>query len=339
VRSAKRGRFFNRAVRKPTKVGSVTFALTSDILKEVVTRLVKEKVLPGLPPHLHHFTSLDIAYHIILMDNVRLSHAEYSNDQTEMAEAKEIIWAELQRRSSNAFFSQVLTKYETLAPNLDAYIFCTSTGKPGVHPPQDVLSQWRAYGQDGRGVSLTLDAGKLARLVSNTPGFRINPVIYQRAAQARFVNEILDRGLLAHNNNTPNAREATIAALVFVTPLMKAPGFEEEREWRLIFMPPEVDVRPQFGFQARRDFLAPYIELTHLWNDLRPKLVGVAELRATLPSYLPAVNLPLVPITEVMVGPSGHQWLNVRAFSKLLIQANRLAVALSKSSIPYRSLN
>jgi hypothetical protein len=322
------------------EVGSVALALTSDILKEVVTRLVEEHVLPELPPHLHHFTSLDTAHHIILSDNVRLSHAEYSNDQTEMAEAKEIIRTELQKRSSDPFFNHVLTDYQTIAPNLDAYIFCTSTGQPGLHPPQDVLSQWRAYGQDGRGVSLTLDAGKLARLVTNTPGLRINPVIYQRAVQARFVNEILDRGLIAHKNHATSAREATIAALVFATPLMKAPGFEEEREWRLIFMPPQVDQRPRFGFQARRDFLTPYIDLAYLWNDFRPIMIAIPTLRATLPSILPAVNLPpLVPITEVMAGPSGHQLLNVRAFAKLLIQANRATVSLIQSNIPYRSLS
>jgi len=252
---------------------------------------------------------------------------------------KDIIRAELKSRSSNPFFQQVLSEYEKVAPNLDAYIFCMSTGSPTCVPPQDILSQWRAYGQDGRGASLTLDAFKLGRLVSNTPGLRINPVIYRRAIQARFINEILGRGLIAHTNNNPNAREATIAALVFATPLMKAPGFEEEHEWRLIFMPPQVDLMPRLGFRARRDFLAPYIDLIHLWHDLRPAMVAIPSLRATLPPLLPEVNPPLVPVIEMMVGPSGHQLLNVRAFSKLLVQENRTGVTILQSNIPYRSLS
>lgn len=322
------------------QVGRATLALTSDILQEVVTRLVDvDRLLPALPSQLHHFTSLETAYRIIIDDNIRLSHAEYSNDQMEMGEAKDIIRSELSSRSSNPFFSQVLADYERLAPTLDAYIFCMATGNPAVDPPQDILSQWRAYGQDGRGVCLTLDASKLGRLVSNTPGLRINPVIYQRATQVRFVGDILDRGLLKQADQVPNALEATIAALVFATPLMKAPSFEEEREWRLIFMPPQIDLRPQLGFYARRDFLAPYLDLTQLWNQLREAMISEAALRATLPAHLPNVSLPLVPITEVMIGPSGHQTLNARAFIKLLVQANRPTVTIRQSNIPYRSLS
>ncbi len=143
------------------EVGGARAALTSDILQEVVTHLINEKLLPELPPQLHHFTSLETAHQIIKHDNIHLSHSEYSNDQTEMGQAKDIIRAELKSRSSNTFFQQVLSEYEKVAPNLDAYIFCMSTGSPTRVPPQDILSQWRAYGQDGRGASLTLDAPKV----------------------------------------------------------------------------------------------------------------------------------------------------------------------------------
>jgi hypothetical protein len=62
-----------------------------------------------------------------------------------------------------------------------------------------MLSQWRAYGQDGRGICLTLNASDLARLVDNTPGLRINPVIYDRTTQRLFVDAILDRAFAAHS--------------------------------------------------------------------------------------------------------------------------------------------
>ncbi len=322
------------------ETGSNTLALTSDILREVVTLLVDEKHLPGLPKQLHHFTSLETAYRIIEGDNVRLSHAEYSNDQTEMAQAKEIIRDELAKRSGSPFFAQVLSEYERLAPNLDAYIFCMCMDKAGSGQPQDILSQWRAYGQDGRGACLTLIAGDLALLVSNTPGLRINPVMYERSIQRRFINEILDRGNVAHASAAPKALDATVAALVFATPLMKAPGFEEEREWRLIFMPPQDAPAPKLHFQSRRDFLGPYLELQHLWNDLRLKMIAIPALKATLPT--PAVSAhvpPLIPISELMVGPSGHQVLNVRAFEKLRSQTGRSSVVIRSSEIPYRSLS
>lgn len=318
------------------QVGRGARALTSDILQQVVTQLVDvDKVLPALPPRLHHFTALATAAQIIENDNVRLSHAEYSNDQTEMAQAKDLITAALKNRSGQTFFVDVLAEYEKRAQDLDAYIFCMSMDKPNVE--QDILSQWRAYGQDGRGIALTLDAGQLSRLIQNVPMMRINPVIYQSAIQQQFVDMILAVGFASSGAN-PQAVDATAAALVFATPLMKAAGFEEEQEWRLVFMPPLLDPTPTLRYHPRRDFLAPYFDLTYIWNKLVPQMLAIPELRSTLPTHLPTVNLPLVPIKKMMIGPSGHQSLNVRAFNKLLAQSNRGGVTVQHSQIPYRSL-
>ena len=101
----------------------------ANIQQEVVTEFVDEKKLLSSPPsELHHFTSLEAACRIIAKDDIRLSHAEYSNDQTEMEEAKELIKRELSSRSpTDFFFAQISSKYEQLSPELDAYIFCTST--------------------------------------------------------------------------------------------------------------------------------------------------------------------------------------------------------------------
>src|ERR1700752_2332493 len=94
----------------------------------ILGRVMGELGLPKPPPELHHFTSLDAAYRIIEDDSVRLSHAEYSNDQTEMERAKEIIrTTALRARSDNlSFFEDVYKLYEQRVPNLDAYVFCTS---------------------------------------------------------------------------------------------------------------------------------------------------------------------------------------------------------------------
>jgi hypothetical protein len=147
--------------------------------------------------------------------------------------------------------------------------------------------------------------------------------------------------LTAHQGGAASAPDAAIAALVFTTPLMKAPGFSEEDEWRLIFMPPGMGITPELGFQARHDFLAPYVTLSHIWRVLKPAMLAIADLDATLdpPQLRPSAHVPpLVHITKVMIGPSGHQVLNERSVGKLLMQANRPTVTVLKSQIPYRSL-
>lgn len=297
-----------------------------------------EGSLKSPPRHLYHYTSLQVAQPIIEDDDVRLSHAEYSNDQLEMQAAQHIICDTLASLPPNSFPTALRAAYSVLVPDLDAFVFCMSTGIEDRPKPQDVLSQWRAYGQDGRGVCLTLETGGLTDLVARTPGLRINPVIYEQAVQVQLVQAILAEGLARHNNGDSNAVAATIGALVFTMPLMKAAGFAEEREWRLIFMPPTGGPQLKLGFQPRRDFLAPFMTLKYIWDELRNELLKIPALAETLPRPMkPRTRTQLLPITEVMVGPSGHQLLNKRSIAKLLAQANR-PTNVSVSDIPYRSL-
>jgi hypothetical protein len=106
---------------------------------------------------------------------------------------------------------------------------------------------------------------------------------------------------------------------------MKAAGFSEESEWRLIYMPVQEIPTPPIKFHPRRDFLAPFITLQDLWN--------------TAPSASRAsVSLPLVPAHALMVGPSGHPELNRRAMQKVIDQ-HRPGIGLDHSDIPYRSMS
>jgi hypothetical protein len=320
---------------------TAALAATSDILQSVVTSFVNERLLSAPPSRLHHYTSLATAQKILEGDDIRLSHAEYSNDQMEMAQAKEVISRILTLQAGNSnFLAEVFTQYANIAPNLDAYIFCMSEGDDQVALPQDRLSQWRAYGQDGRGICISLNSVRLSHLSYFTPGLRINPVIYPANLQNRFIEAILREGVQMNGGGNPNptAVAATVGALAFATPLMKADGFREEREWRLIFMPPANGPQPALKFHPRRDFLAPFVELRYIWNTLRPELNAITAIRRTPPiNVLEPTGAPLLPIEEVMVGPSGHQPLNIRAMTKLLNQTPWPLIP-TQSAIPYRAV-
>jgi hypothetical protein len=213
-------------------------------------------------------------------------------------------------------------------------------GLPNVPKPQDMLSQWRAYAQDGRGGAIKLNPLELAALVYHLPGLRINPVIYERNLQDLFVDAILAKGDTMFQQQNPHAVDATVAALVFSTPLMKDVGFAEEREWRLIFMPLQDGPKPKLGFHPRRDFLAPFVTLKDLWNRLRLELIEIPGLEPHPPLNVKLpTGIPLVLIQEVMVGPSGHQPLNVRAMVKVATQWRPSQNSpVDQSAIPYRSV-
>jgi hypothetical protein len=317
-----------------THVNYRTFSVQAEILEEALTKMDRQGQLPPRQTGLHHYTTLETTQKILESDNIRLSHAEYSNDQREMEEAKRVITACLSASTLPAgFIAAVTAGFANAAPHLDANIFCMSTGSP------DILSQWRAYGQDGRGATITLAFSHLADYTYHLPGLRINPVFYDPMIQRSLVDSILAAGNVRHAGGDPTAVDATIAALVFTTPLMKDVGFAEEQEWRLIFMPPSGAPQPTLKFYPRRDFLAPYVELQDLWFKVRPALLEIDELRRHIPinkRMLPSGN-PLIPATDIIVGPSGHQPLNERTMSKVLAQCGRTC-NLGKSTIPYRSL-
>jgi hypothetical protein len=137
-----------------------------------------------------------------------------------------------------------------------------------------------------------------------------------------FVDAILDLAFAAHQRGDKDAGSATVAALVYTTPLMKAPGFAEEQEWRLVFIPGE-GAPLHLSFHPRRDFLAPFLTL----DQIRTAFEAAAA------------HIPLVPITTIIMGPSVHAVLTQRAMEKLVAQTqNRSRIPLSTSEIPYRSL-
>lgn len=131
------------------------------------------------------------------------------------------------------------------------------------------------------------------------------------------------------------AVDETVEALVFCAPLMKHEGFQEEREWRLIYVPHGTGAPLPLKFHPRRDFLAPFLNLKELWNSATPIPMGT---RGSPPVNVPRPHgNPLIPITAITVGPSGHQDLNVRAMRKAVSHLSK-TIPVTASSIPYRSL-
>jgi hypothetical protein len=95
---------------------------------------------------LFHYAALETIHKILEFDDLRLSHAEYSNDQHELVEAKDVIQDRIQNFTGNTRFRRlVMQNFNATATDINAYIFCMSTGLPGVSKPQDTLSRWHTH--------------------------------------------------------------------------------------------------------------------------------------------------------------------------------------------------
>jgi hypothetical protein len=287
------------------------------------------------PPLLHHYTSLDAAVSIIQNRELRLFRCEFLNDSTEITLAtvlinetiaKAIIRASTQtyHRASELFYKQVETQYYAQSSLYNAFVFCMSEGDTASLHGQDELSSWRAYGRDGRGVCLSYESAQLALYAKGGSGLRLSRVIYDPGLQQRILDEILDEGykLYSKSNNQQDAVTATVAAYVFMMPVLKHKAFEEESEWRFIFLPEDRDpTTSTMCYYVRNDLIIPYHTMQHA---LDPPNVIVD------PSKIPINRTPQV--SEIMIGPSGHQKLNGKSFD--FFRGNAV---LRFSTIPYRS--
>jgi hypothetical protein len=218
--------------------------------------------------------------------------------------------------SERNFCTDVLNGFCKQAIFYEAFVFCMS--EHHVPPParaQDVLSLWRGYGHDGRGLCLSFDAGFFKNYAGQALECRLSRVIYNEQLQEQVIAYVIDEGWKRYSASpTPNsAVEMTIVALMFVMPTMKDKSFEEEKEWRFIYVPEAGDpVNSKRQFRASDDgLLVPY----YLLSDV----LG-----------WPQSPKPALPIKEIATGPSPHQELNIRSLQYLKLATVR------DSLIPYR---
>lgn len=261
-----------------------------------------------LPKTLTHYTRLDVLESIVT-NGLRASNILYLNDGLELKLAIEIgkgilrQFVEDRPKMHYAYGDDIEEglKDEGL-PSFFATSFCTE---------DDLLSQWRGYGGDSQGVSITFDSIELKDIFHDVGGVPSRVVYDLEIAQAKLYNT-LDVALtdwdelLGRTSLTP----AEIAASVILpqAPQFKHEGFAEEGEWRFIITRAPLDLTG-IGFFSRRGLLVPYL------------LVASNNL----------------PITHITIGPSRHQQLNKQSVELLLRKYGYSDVEVQLSTVPYRS--
>ena len=177
-------------------------------------------------------------------------------------------WIELLRPEYQTLLREALSRH-LLPPNRLCYAVCLSERA-------DQLSQWRAYGDDGRGVALGFD---LSTFAQREPSFTVcrdnghplethmmtlyRPIVYGRERSTECFDELAARmarnvhDLRAASAGTQDAVRARLldATLEFIaaTAFCKKRFFREEREWRLAIWGPNANTA---GFETLQEGLA-----------------------------------------------------------------------------------
>ncbi len=295
--------------------------------------------------YLAHYTSIAALQGICRTGQLWFSNPQFMNDLQEMNYGLNAGYDYVLRTRviENAFskskdetlyhrqqFSRYIHDFMTTQSS-EVYIFCTTAHD--VRNEDGALSMWRGYGEGGRGAALIFNTGFL-RDRQDSP-LLIAEVQYMSEDQRMAsIWQMLQRWQIAATEiDKSNFNEAHISAVMqslFVSILLlalttKHPGFSEEREWRLIYLP----------FLGNAAVLKDSLSYNVGPRGVEPKL------------KFPLAPLPLDPpdnwtfdsiVHKLLLGPGMSDRLHRAAVERMLVdhQKSFLCDRLKFSTIPLR---
>jgi len=223
------------------------------------------------PTSLYHYTDLNALIGIVQNKELWMTNLWFLNDKNEYYEGLEIIKSELKNRKKKhsadkrvSIFLNTLDSAIELLQKQAVYVLSLTANN-------DILSQWRGYGNNGVNVELDL---------LSVAGVRLFPCIYSRTLQKEYVSHIFNRNIELFSTTkecekfpkgwcTDKEEEQywdaiNVAGNNFIRmcnvacALIKNKGFIEEAEWRMIKFATTTD---KIFFLPKGTFIRPYIKL------------------------------------------------------------------------------
>ena len=199
------------------------------------------------PAELFHYTDLDGIAGILASRSLWLSKVSTLNDTSEVNLAVHHFRAlaeDATKRAPNAEGKLLAFAAEQLEhvrrTNICVGSFCEEP---------DSLSQWRFYGNDGRGIAIGFDSRELARMAQEHD-VRLVRCVYDPEEHLEITRDLAGLLLDAYRSTRPdNDREVRelvtrfVSTFLLIAPVIKDHHFGLEREWRLVSMPRAPDDR------------------------------------------------------------------------------------------------
>lgn len=232
----------------------------------------------------YHYCSIDTFLKIIQTNIIRLSDIGKSNDYGERVYIENKIHEELRREAEAVLppkvfekFFKVEKSYRDMCRNdIILYAICFSEER-------DLLSQWRGYANNGTGVAIGFSKDILDSVNTELYGLTFKPVCYEEEKQKKFVEEQVRTIINTMRiKNIYGAFGEVYENQIANIGCIKAPGFSEEKEWRLcIAMSPEARINCEARFlgftlskvreQCVRERIITYFDLS--FEQIRGDLI------------------------------------------------------------------
>ncbi|MGH2510532.1 MAG: DUF2971 domain-containing protein [Ktedonobacteraceae bacterium] len=273
----------------------------SDLRKEIERRWAAIDAKTVRPETIFHYTTADALYSIIRHKQLWATEALCMNDPTEGIHAGRLIAERLRHRTRDVPSQLVrLFSDEELSEVLNNQVFLVSFCTAG-----DLLSQWRAYGLDGRGYAIGFKPEAL--LNSTDECRRLVSVSYDQGELEALLASIIDFGVkeitrIQFNEEEFNAYWKLVGSYLLQSVIrFKNPAYQEEREWRLVYYPPDgIDFRTSGGR------IVPYFKARFSLEAIQCIRLGPkcdSRDSRVLANYLKAIRGPVIPAIENSVVP------------------------------------
>ncbi len=210
--------------------------------------------MDSIPQIVYHYCSLDSFFAIIKNSTIRLTNISKSNDREEIRycfdafedtlrkACKEFAHKNIDNKEVEKFFSEI--DYDSLVSRAVAnesliyYVACFSS-------ESDLLSQWRGYSNDGKGVAIGFYSRNFV-LAKDLKNIKYNKIIYDMNSVKLELHDYIIEKLKKANLKAKNTLSISpymdaindiISGMVYNAIFYKNPAFQEENEWRLVFYP------------------------------------------------------------------------------------------------------
>ena len=217
---------------------------------------------------IYHYCNVEAFKAIIQNKTIWLSSVYNLNDYKEIHWIKEKVLKKLEFFTNKYNFTR-FNKFQQLYNNQLPNVYIASFSKG-----EDLLSQWRAYANDGHGVAIGFNADYFKENFL----IKTSEVLYDEFAQEKLIDDILNPILTINDKIDINSKEflqlceEMIEKLNILSAKSKNELFKEENEVRLIHSPMIIDDEKNQKFILKNNLsemmfravcgnLIPYFEL------------------------------------------------------------------------------
>jgi CRISPR/Cas system CMR-associated protein Cmr5 small subunit len=322
-------------------VNQLQVDFTNHIIKKAI---FAPEVRYGTEPHglVYHYSSLTTLLSIIENQCLWATNIFFLNDRNEFKHGLNIIKEESEslKNDENQYILKAIETQLGEQYNSERYVICFS--KKG-----DLLSQWKSYGNNGTGVSIGFDPKKLK--LSLFGDISEKYIVYDRQKQSVIIKLIIKEAIdfFAPKKEQYDWGEYLFlkAIAIIVTDLLefiiadyKDSSFEEEQEYRLEvkqfhYLSNNKGERLDVFFRTNERLIVPFTKIYTKTKDILNKK-NISKPRDSEDFEL---RIKILPIEEIIIGPSSNQDDIINGLNKLLNENFYSNVKIIKSKIPYRS--